>query len=407
MLTRTKVSTAVAAACALFSASGANAAIELKAGDWDLEFSGNVNAFATNASCEDPGATTEVLAGISCVDNDDDVNIRTGLLPSWFGFAAKTRANDLDVGITIGFQPGVDSGQFTNGLDQALGLNTSNFRQVFLTIGDSWGTVKLGRDLGIFASEAILSDMTLLGVGAGASGGGGNTTLGRIGTGYMYADWKGQISYTSPKFGGFSFEVGLMDPFGLSTNGADTVSGTAESLDQANDSFGYEAEVQYAWEGRWPGKVWASFLNQKIDATTGGFTANAFDVGAKIGFGGFEGVVYWYSGDGIGTTAYLFDAATITGQKRESDGGYVQLTYKLPGPGTKLGVSYGESKLDLASGEAPSALVEKNSSLIFGVYHPLNKYVHAVVEFTSTESEAHNGNTADEDSIAVGAIFMF
>src|SRR5690606_24262720 len=114
-----------------------------------------------------------------------------------------------------------------------------------------------------------------------------------------------------------SFEVGLMDPFGLSTNGADTVSGTAESLDQANDSFGYEAEVQYAWEGRWPGKVWASFLNQKIDATTGGFTANAFDVGAKIGFGGFEGVVYWYSGDGIGTTAYLFDAATITGQKRE------------------------------------------------------------------------------------------
>jgi hypothetical protein len=184
------------------------------------------------------------------------------------------------------------------------------------------------------------------------------------------------------------------------------VSGDAVSLDQANDNFGYEAEVQYGWEGDWPGKVWASFLSQKVDAAIGGFTASGFDIGAKVGFGGFEGVVYWYSGDGIGTTAYLFDAASVAGEERESDGGYVQLTYKLPGPGTKLGVSYGESNLDAVSGD-PGTLVDKNKSTVFGVYHPLNKYINVVFEFTATTAEAQNGNEADEDTIAVGAIFQF
>jgi predicted porin len=396
---------------ALFGASTANAAIGLKAGDWDIEFSGNVNAFYTNVSCESPGATTDVSGGLACVDADDDVNVRTGLLPSWFGFSGKTRHNDLDVGVTIGFQPGVDSGQFINDLDRALGLNTSNFRQVFLTIGDkSWGTVKFGRDLGIFGSDAILSDMTLLGVGSGASGGGGNTTLGRIGVGYLYADWKGQISYMSPKSGGLSFTVGLMDPFGLVNFSGE--SGDATSLDQTNDNTGFEGKAVYEWGGTCSGKAWASFINQKVDLTVppavnSGFTAKGTDLGAKVGCGGFEVVAYAYDGTGIGTTAFLFDAADDNGNERDSNGNYVQLTYKIPGPNTKLGISVGSSELDLASGEAVSDLVEKNSSTIFGIYHPLNKYVNLVLEFTQTKAEAHNGNEADEDSVAIGAILFY
>ena len=51
-------------------------------------------------------------------------------------------------------------------------------RQAFLTFGDaSWGTVKLGKDIGIFASDAILNDMTLLGVGGGFNNSGVSTTL--------------------------------------------------------------------------------------------------------------------------------------------------------------------------------------------------------------------------------------
>jgi hypothetical protein len=39
------------------------------------------------------------------------------------------------------------------------------------------------------------------------------TTLGRIGTGYMYADWNGQIAYTTPNMNGLSLTVGIAQPW--------------------------------------------------------------------------------------------------------------------------------------------------------------------------------------------------
>ena len=42
---------------------------------------------------------------------------------------------------------------------------------------------------------------------------------------------------------------------------------------------------------------------------------------------------------------YYSQGFDTTGKKRDSDGGYVQATYVIP-TGTKLGVSYGISKLD-------------------------------------------------------------
>ena len=83
---------------------------------------------------------------------------------------------DIPVGINIHnveIQPGA------GGTGNLQGGNSSNAetenRQAFLTFGDkSWGSVKVGKDLGIFGSTAILNDMTLLGVGGGAGGGGGD-----------------------------------------------------------------------------------------------------------------------------------------------------------------------------------------------------------------------------------------
>ncbi len=65
-------------------------------------------------------------------------------------------------------QPNVsDQGGAVRG-DSSTPLN----RQAYLSFGDkSWGSFKLGKDIGVFASDAILNDMTLLGVGAGAASG--------------------------------------------------------------------------------------------------------------------------------------------------------------------------------------------------------------------------------------------
>ena len=60
----------------------------------------------------------------------------------------------------------------------------------------------MGRSLGIHQSNAILNDMTLFGVGTFANNGANTTTLGRIGAGYVYADWYPQFTWTTPGFAG-------------------------------------------------------------------------------------------------------------------------------------------------------------------------------------------------------------
>jgi len=397
---------------------GAGAFGMMDVGEWKVEFSGNVNGFLSNVDC-DSGAGP-VLGGLACgslVPTDyKDTNIRTGLLPSWLGFHAERTEGSTKYGVTIGFQPGIDSNSGIAGapIDGGLGLNSSNFRQVFLEWSGGWGGIKIGRDLGIFGSDAILSDMTLLGVGtvSDLTRGGGNTSLGRIGVGYIYADWKGQIQYSSPKFGGFSFNLAIVDPWGLvNLSGVSTDAGAFNQ--EAPDllgSNGWEGKVNYAWEGDFSGKVWASFIYQKIESATDGVgseSAKGFDVGAKVGFAGFEGVGYYYQGDGVGTTDFLFDAMDLAGNMRDSDGYYVQATYKIPGAGTKIGASWGQSKLDLTSTDLTAALLEKNESWVVGIYHPMTSALNLVLEYTQTKSTAHNGNEAKESAIAIGAILFY
>src|SRR6266436_1245966 len=209
VMKHTKISLAVAAALALGSVSAAHAEIGFKAGAWDLSFSGNVNGFATWNTCDTKAVT--VQGGLACnrvsPNGDKEQAIESGLLPSALVFSAKSRQSGLDIGVTIGFYPGITSSSTGK---SGIGRSNIDARQNFLTFGDkSWGTVKVGRDIGIFASDAILSDMTLLGVGSGGAFLGGNTTLGRIGVGYIYTDWIPQISYASPNYGGFQYSAGV------------------------------------------------------------------------------------------------------------------------------------------------------------------------------------------------------
>ena len=42
-----------------------------------------------------------------------------------------------------------------------------DMRQVFLTVGGTWGQISMGKELGLFQRGNILTDKTLLGVGVG------------------------------------------------------------------------------------------------------------------------------------------------------------------------------------------------------------------------------------------------
>ncbi|MDO9151104.1 MAG: porin, partial [Methylotenera sp.] len=211
---KTTIKLAVASAL-VAAASSAQAGITIPAGDWTLDIGGVVNAYYTTTKYSgDTGAGTAAL-GLGDGGAASSNNITTGLLPNYLSVSGKTRQNDLDVGFTISINPGASTSN--SGVQSA---NQEN-RQAFLTFGDkSWGSIKLGKDLGIYASDAILNDMTLLGVGGGAGSLSGNTTtLGRIGSGFMYADWKSQVAYSSPNFNGFSFTVGLTQGWNATDSG--------------------------------------------------------------------------------------------------------------------------------------------------------------------------------------------
>jgi len=385
-----KISAAVASAALVLGASSANAGIIIPAGEWTLDVNGNVNVYATVYDFDDATTATVTggLAGTQDAYGEDTAqSINTGLLPAWLGFTGTTRQNDLDVSFTISMQPNVSDNDAASG-DTKQPL----WRQAFLTFGDkSWGSVKMGKDLGIFAGNAILNDMTLLGAGSGgttAVRSGSATSLGGIGTGYIYPAWKGQIAYTTPNFNGFTATVGIMNP----NNPADA--------NTNQDRFGLEAQLQYAFDS---GKVWASGASYKVKKATVEYDSEAMDLGAAINFGNLGLVAYYYTGDGAGTTAYGANAATAAGVTRDSDGGYVQATYVIPS-GTKIGVSYGVSSLDLASGETNPSLIDENKRWTVGAYHPLTKHLNLVAEYNHNEADSHDNTENESSALSLGAI---
>ena len=429
-----KIKLAVAGAV-LASASAANAGIIIPAGDWTVDISGNVNSFATWSKQE---VRNTVAGGLTGIANSNPTgtasNITTGLLPNFLSIGATTRQNDLDVSFLISLQPGSSE-------TGALSSGTQNNRQAYLTFGDkSWGSIKIGKDLGIFASDAILSDMTLLGVGAPTSAG-NNTTLGRIGAGYLYADWKSQIAYTTPNFNGFQATVGLTQNWGASRAGtgtkvaastsyttnagtgitlsvvgvtATTTAATYYSAASSNRSAStaYEGKASYSFAANdVTGKVWVSGIANKVSDLGAGVTVNdqvayAGDIGANLNIAGFGLTGYYYGGKGIGTTGQMWDGYATNGNARDSDGGYVQATYALPTK-TKIGASWGISKLDLASGETNANLVKENEMWTVGLYHPLTKHLNLVGEYSYLTSQAQGGAENKNNTGSLGAILFF
>jgi predicted porin len=417
---KTKLSLAVATAL-VAAASSANAGIMIPAGDWTLDIGGVVNAYYTHTTTS--GDNVSVLGGVTDTASKDDTqsNITTGLLPNYLSVSGKTRQNDLDVGFTISINPGASTTKSGIQNQASLGGNQEN-RQAFLTFGDaSWGSMKLGKDLGIFASDAILNDMTLLGVGSAAGGLAGNTTtLGRIGTGFIYADWKSQIAYSSPNWNGFNFTVGVTQAWNAQEALDTALSKTAKVTSQSRGggSPAFEGKASYEWAGDVSGKVWASFISQKVEDLTDGTNAlgndraTGYDVGAHVDVAGFGLTGYYGNGDGIGTIVQLRDGFDPTGKSRDSDDWYVQATYTIPGPGTKLGVSYGESTLDGNSASTDYLNEWQHSMWTVGAYHPLTKHLNLVAEYSSSQDELKQHGVAGtldgkSKTISLGAILFF
>ncbi len=371
-------------------------AISFTASDWTMDINGTVNGFYTNTSCSGVAGASQWATLSACNDNENHTNIQNGLLPGWISFVATTRQSDLDIKAHFGFAPGTT----LNGTSARGAQTLGDVRNVYLSFGDkTWGSVKVGRDIGLFAQQSILADMTLLGVGGQANLNGViNTTTGLIGKGYMYTAFQPQITYSTPNYSGFTASVGVFQPAdidNLTVHSGPMLQGLAAYDFPATDGF--------------TGKGWASFVSQSAKGTANNPTvairgksadASGFEIGGKIGVAGFEGTLVASSGKGIGDALLFVGGTDGAGNALKTQSLLGQLTYKPPGLNTKFGVNFGETKNKDIAGS-------KNNAMTLGVYHNLTKSLTLVGEYINEKTSQTGAADSNGKTLAAGAILFF
>src|SRR5580698_7776353 len=409
-----RISLSLAVACVMSAAAFAPAAyaIDINAGDWKLSIDGNVNASYIYSRCDTKAHI--IAGGLVCTDTDSSSSsVSNGLLPAALSISGATTQGAYDLGFTFGLYPGISTndGGSPNlqenpaGTDghTALGTAGLDVRQVFLTFGNKdMGTVMAGRNIGFFGADAILNDMTLLGVGAGngSYAAPANTSLGSIGLGYIYTDWLSQIDYTTPDLMGAKVTVGIFDPLN-----------TLSQIPASKKAPGIHAKVAYTL-----GSLYLSpsglFQQQRGTSDTVGVNGNynswAVDFGGKYDFMGFEVAGWYYVGKGVGTTGLFVNSDDGQGDPRDSNGYLAQVTYKYMQ--TKFGINYGQSVLKAASGDvgiARANLVGKNDKVTLGVYQDLTPNLLLFVEFTRTASLNQLGQENASRNADIGAFLKF
>jgi len=404
-------------------------AIDLQAANWKFSIEGNVNAEYIYSSCET--SPSVVAGGLACVAapgaTGSSSSVSNGLLPAALTFNGSTTQKGIDIGFTFGLYPGISTNDGGSPNLQAadnpgyghtaLGTAGLDVRQVFLTFGnDRMGTVMAGRNIGLFGADAILNDMTLIGVGAGNGdyAAPANTSLGSIGLGYIYTDWLAQINYTTPSLGGAKVTFGIFDP--LNTLGQAPAN---------KDTPGVHAKVSYQSGGLY---LSTSGLYQRQrntlctpaeagagacpSAPAGNYSSWAFDAGGKLDVSGFALMGWYYYGRGVGTTGLFVLSNDALGNPRPSQGFIAQVTYTIGS--AKLGVNYGQSRLGRTSEElapivvlATSTLVEKNDKWTGGVYYGLTDNLTLVAELSRLESVNQAGESNTSANFNVGAFLKF
>lgn len=397
-------------AAAILSASGAAQAVSFTQGDVTLDINGTVNGYYVNRE-----AKTTTAAGVTTTTNNSALT--NGLLPGWINFVATTQAKGNDIKAHISFAPGINNNSTVVGLpigNNAGGAGTTNpysqidTRNVYFQFGNNnWGTLKFGRDIGLFGQDVILSDMTLIGVGGTSNAGiPYNTTFGMIGHGYMYTGFQAQITYTTPTVNGFQASAGIFQP--------------SKFAGDETKTPGFQAKASYDFKGQnTAGKLWVGGVSQNTSCSTAAacvgsqsFSANGFELGAKAGFGNFEALAYGFTGKGLGLStvgAQFFGGSNGAGNKTDSKGYFVQGTYKLGD--TKFGLNWGENKDRngyVLTGAGTSNEI-RNRAVTAGVYHALNKYITLVGEVNQERitNTLDTGNKDKNRTISLGGIIFF
>lgn len=393
---------------ALATASAAEAQLTMQMSNgWNFTFSGNVNAFAIYEKQSDNGTTLGAPGGLVGIGGKG-FNIRTGLLPSFAVFDAKGKEGNTDLGVHFGFAPQI---QCANQAHDCFGAQI-DMRQVYLTVGGSWGQILAGRELGLFNRQNILTDQTLFGTGGTGGINGGGTTLGRIGYGYIYPNFVAQMTYSTPAGRPGQLSIGLFQPASLANEGGTVYGETAMPR--------VEAEGTYK-SGNIMGWVNGTLQHAKsLILTDESKTATGVGGGLRYGMPTFAVTGSGYYGKGIGTTLQFngvgggagspFGGLGVgdDGELRSSYGFIGQVAFTPANSKMTVAGSYGSSFLKAT--DAETQFKTENTLISGGVYYQATKSLKVVGEFNyawTKNSEAAGAESNKTVAPAVGLMLFF
>lgn len=268
-----------------------------------------------------------------------------------------------------------------------------------LTVSGDFGAVSAGKGFGVFNSNAIGDVGSAKGIGRVFSGADfGNATGGRIGAGYVYANFNPHVVYATPDMGGLSAKIAIINPEEPNDGGA-----IETKVPRVEGQLTYAADMD---GGNF--KVWTGFLHQKLTVVASDYSYNlqGYDVGMRLGAGGFGFTANYTKTKGIGADGLYGN--TINDADVDGSQWYVEPTFTFGK--TTLGVSYGEGDQDARSaiggtsiGAAPN--VTNKLSMAFARYQ-LTSYLTLMGEYSKFETE---GNTAEPnyDLVGLGAQLDF
>jgi Gram-negative porin len=416
-LNRKRVQALALASIALFNAEVSSAEIEIgQAKGWTVTTDGRVNSFASHiwgdnrpegvGSLQWVGFNETGNPGQPDADNKlSKTRIRSGFVPSTLAFNVRKQTEG---GLRIATR--VEIGMQIANIDPSFIANPTwmDPRSVYLDVGGAWGSVRAGRDLGLFSRGNLFMNYELghaYGVGFPCAyervfGG----SCGHVGFGTLWPDFHAQLTYTTPKLADmFEVSVGLFDP-----RTVPTFNWTQTPLPR----FEGEATFNYSFAEGWGVKAWGNGAWQQVgigvDVTdpvtlevTGreDHTQDAYGMGggligylgpAKLGFSG-------YHGKGLDGFEFLTFNPILVGQAsspaedrrfRPVTGILVEGTFTLGS--TWIMAGYGQAMLDRLDSDIPLdqldafSLIRTQTGISAGLFHRIDELVLGIDYFNAS-----------------------
>jgi len=257
-----------------------------------------------------------------------------------------------------------------------------------IAISGDFGTFNVGKGFGIFNSIAIGDEGSGRGVGRFGGPDASSATLGRIGSGYTYANFNPRITYTTPELGGFTFKAGLINP--------EKPDGLSSEIETALPRLEAQADYLIGFDG---GTVqfWAGGMYQNVDVVAADFDYDilGWDTGLAILVGGFSLAGSFSMTEGVGADGLIglnLIGSGLDQAEVEATQWYVEGTYDFGN--LMLGASYGEGSQDAQStaiGSSPD--ITNELLMVFLRYRVTNNLV-LLGEFQAFASDAQADYTA-------------